>query len=128
MAKKRKIVTESKEPEYEFVPPNFDEREFVLKDIYGTKITMVVVVIALIMGVVCALVDRSWEWYGGIILMFAVMFALGHILKLIRLDPSMLSSGSEATGSAGKSMLGNYFVYLFLCLAVWTLSINAPFV
>jgi di/tricarboxylate transporter len=127
MAKKRKIVKESKEPEYEFVPPDFDEKEFILKDIYGTKITIVVSVIAVIMGIVCSFVDKAWEWYGGIILMFAVMFALGHILKLVRLDPVMLSSGSDSTGGT-KGMLGNYFVYLFLCLAVWTLTINAPFI
>ena len=126
MAKKRKIVKESKEPEYEFVPPDFDEREFILKDIYGTKITIVVAIIAVVMGFICSLVDKAWEWYGGIVLMFAVMFGLGHILKLVRLDPAMLSSGSSSTGGT-KSMLGNYFVYLFLCLAVWTLTINAPF-
>ena len=126
MAKKRKIVKESKEPEYEFGPPDFDEREFILKDIYGTKITIVVSVIAVIMGFICSLVDKAWEWYGGIILMFAVMFGLSFILKLVRLDPVMLSSGSSSTGGT-KGMLGNYFVYIFLCLAVWTLMINAPF-
>ncbi|MBO6084033.1 MAG: hypothetical protein J6O90_03000 [Candidatus Methanomethylophilaceae archaeon] len=128
MAKKRKIIKESKEPEYEFIPPDFDEKEFILKDFYGTKITIVVAVIAVIMGVVCSLVSGIIEWYAGIILMFGVMFLLSHILKLVRLDPALLSAGSESTGSAAKSMFGNYFVYLFLCLAVWTMLINAPFV
>lgn len=127
MAKKRKIVKESKEPEYEFVPPDFDEKEFILKDIYGTKITIVVSAIGALMGLLCSLVSNVIEWYGGIILMFGVMFLLSHILKLVRLDPVLLSAGSESTGGT-KGMLGNYFVYIFLCLAVWTLTINAPFV
>ncbi len=126
MAKKRKIVKESKEPEYEFVPPDFDEKEFILKDIYGTKITLVVSAIGAVMGLLCSLVSKVVEWYGGILLMFGVMFLLSHILKLIRLDPALLSAGSESTGGT-KGMLGNYFVYIFLCLAVWTLTINAPF-
>ncbi len=127
MAKKRKIVKESKEPEYEFVPPDFDEKEFILKDIYGTKITLVVSAIGVVMGLVCSFVHGLVEWYAGIILMFGVMFLLSHILKLVHLDPVMLSAGSESTGGT-KGMLGNYFVYIFLCLAVWTLTINAPFV
>ena len=130
MAKKRKIVAKTKEPEYEFVPPDFDEREFILKDIFGTKITIVVAVMAVIMGVICGLVYKSLAentgLYVGLVLMFGFMFLLKRVLKLITLDPDMLSAGSESTGSSTKSMVGNYFVYLFLCLAVWILFINPP--
>ena len=130
MAKKRKIVAKTKEPEYEFVPPDFDEREFILKDIFGTKITIVVAVMAVIMGVICGLVYKSLAentgLYVGLVLMFGFMFLMKRVLKLITLDPDMLSAGSESTGSSTKSMVGNYFVYLFLCLAVWILFINPP--
>lgn len=126
MAKKRKIVAKSKEPEYEFVPPDFDEREFILKDIYGTKITLVVAAIAVVVGIICGFIDKSMEYYIGLVIMFGVMILLKRILKLIRLDPDLLSAGSESTGSSTKSMIGNYFVYLFLCLAVWILFVNPP--
>ena len=130
MAKKRKIVAKSKEPEYEFVPPDFDEREFILKDIYGTKITLAVTVIAVVIGIICGFIDKSMEQdtalYIGLFLMFGVMFLLKKILKLIRLDPDLLSAGSQSTGSSTKSMVGNYFVYLFLCLAIWIVFINPP--
>ena len=122
-------VAKTKEPEYEFVPPDFDEREFILKDIFGTKITIVVAVMAVIMGVICGLVYKSLAentgLYVGLVLMFGFMFLLKRVLKLITLDPDMLSAGSESTGSSTKSMVGNYFVYLFLCLAVWILFINS---
>ena len=130
MAKKRKIVAKTKEPEYEFVPPDFDEREFILKDIFGTKITIVVAVMAVIMGIVCGLIDKNIDGntgiYIGMVLMFGFMFIMKRVLKLLTRDPDMLSAGSQSTGSAGKSMVGNYFVYLFLCLAVWILFINPP--
>ena len=130
MAKKRKIVAKSKEPEYEFVPPDFDEREFILKDIYGTKVTLAVVAIAIAVGIICGFIDKSMEQdtalYIGLFLMFGVMFLLKKILKLFRLDPDLLSAGSQSTGSSTKSMVGNYFVYLFLCLAIWIVFINPP--
>ena len=130
MAKKRKIVAKSKEPEYEFVPPDFDEREFILKVIYGTKITLAVTAIAVVIGIICGFVDKSMEdeigIYLGFLIMFGVMLLLRRILKLIRLDPELLSAGSQSTGSSTKGMIGNYFIYLFLCLAIWILFINPP--
>ncbi len=130
MAKKRKIVAKSKEPEYEFVPPDFDEREFILKDIYGTKITLAVTAIAVVIGIICGFIDKSMDGetgiYIGFVIMFGVMILLKRILKLIRLDPELLSAGSQSTGSSTKGMIGNYFGYRFLGLAVWILFINPP--
>lgn len=127
MAKKRRVVAETKEPEYEFVPPDFDEREFILKDIYGTKITLAVCVIAVIFGVACSFIYKSIDtWVPGVVFMFAGLFVMRYILKLVHLDPDMLSAAKDG-GTGSKSMLGNYFVYLFLCIAIWTLLINPPF-
>lgn len=127
MAKKRRIVSEeAKEPEYEFVPPDFNEREFILKDIYGTKITLVVAVLAVVFGIVAGFIDHQYDWYFGLILIIVGLFAIKHILKFIRLDTDMLVAGKDNSGS--KSMLGNYFVFVFLSLAIWILMINPPFV
>lgn len=128
MAKKRKIIAESKEPEYEFVEPEFDEKEFILKDIYGTKITLVVSLIAIVFGVIGSFLYKM-SFTGsiiGIVVMFVGLFGLRYILKLVRLDPDMLSAANDG-GTGSKSMLGNYFIYLFLCIAIWTLLINPPF-
>lgn len=127
MAKKRRIVSEeAKAPEYEFVPPDFNEREFILKDIYGTKITLVVSVLAVVFGLLAGFIDYEFDWYFGLLLIVAGLFAIKHILKLIRLDTDMLVAGKDSSGS--KSMLGNYFVFVFLSLAIWILLINPPFV
>ena len=50
MAKKRRLIVEEPEESYEFTPTEFNEREFILKDIYGTKICLVVLVFGVIVG------------------------------------------------------------------------------
>ena len=53
MAKKRRIIEKEVEEEYEFIPPEFDEKEFILKDIYGTKVLMAVALLSIIIGILC---------------------------------------------------------------------------
>ena len=118
MAKKKRIVEKEKEVEYEFIPPDFDEREFILKDMFGTKITMVVFVLALVVGFCASCLDKIWEWYGGLLLMFVVLFGLKQFLKMINLDPDLIET---------KSMIGNYLLFILLSLGIWILFINAPF-
>lgn len=118
MAKKRKR-TKPKEEEYEFVPPDFDEREFILKDIYGTKILLVVSLLAVFIGIAASFIDKAWEWYGGMLLLVLAIAGMKELLKLLRFDMDLVET---------KTMLGNYVLFFFLSLGVWILLINPPFV
>ena len=121
MAKKKRIVKEEVEEEYEFVPPEFDEREFILKDLYGTKVLMAVAVMAIIVGILCSCIQRSFESIGlylGLLLLFLGAFTQKRLLQLLRFKPEYLEN---------KTMIGNYILFLLLGLGVWILMINPPF-
>lgn len=118
MAKKKRLVRKEPEEEYEFVPPEFDEREFILKDIYGTKILVAVTVLAVVIGALAACIDIAWAWYGGLLLLLVVAVAL---------KPFLVKIGLEADRIDAKGMVGNYVLFLLLALGVWILCTNPPF-
>jgi len=119
MAKKKRRVATKPEEEYEFIPPEFDEKEFILKDLYATKVFIVVTILAVVMGAVGAMMygidpDGLWKFL-GIALLFLVIIGMKEFLKILRFDPDLLES---------KTMIGNYILFLFLALGVWILLIN----
>ena len=123
MAKKRRIIEKkAQEEEYEFVPPEFDEEEFIRKDLYGTKILLIVACFSIVIGLLCSCLQKSFDGNTGIglglALLFLGVFAIKPFLKLIRFDPDLLER---------KSMVGNYILYLLLGLGIWILMINPPF-
>ena len=124
MAKKKKISSGPAEPEYEFLPPDFDEKEYIYKDIYGTRVTVIVAVLAIIVGI-CAgclqtlLAANSWAWLVGLLLVIVVLIGMKPFFKLIHYDLELIES---------KSMLGMYGLYILLVIGVWILAINPPFV
>ena len=120
MAKKKRRIVEEPEEEYNFTPTEFNEREFILKDLYMTKVFMVVAVLAIIVGVIGAVIcnaDRSLWWLATII-SFAVCALLTKILGALKFRVDMLEA---------KSMLGNYLLFLMLALGICILFINEPF-
>ena len=122
MAKKRRIIEKkAQEEEYEFVPPEFDEEEFIRKDLYGTRVLFVVVAFAVIIGILCSCVQKAFTDAGlflGLLLLFLGVAAIKPFLKLVRFDPDLLER---------KTMVGNYILYLLLGLGVWILLVNPPF-
>lgn len=118
MAKKRRRTKPKEEEEYEFVPPDFDEREFILKDIYGTKILLVVSLLAVLMGIAASLIQNAWEWYGGMLLLLLVIAGMKEFMKLIGFDLELVET---------KTMIGNYILFFLLSLGTWILLINPPF-
>jgi len=119
MAKKKRRVATKPEEEYEFVPPEFDEKEFILKDIYATKAFIVVTLLAIVIGIVCSFIyniDPGSLWYLlGLALMLLVIIGMKEFLRLLRFDPDLIDS---------KTMIGNYILFFFLALGVWILMIN----
>ena len=121
MAKKRRIIEKKAQEEYEFVPPEFDEEEFIRKDLYGTRVLFVVVAFSAIIGILCSCVQKAFTDAGlilALLLLFLGVAAIKPLLKLVRFDPDLLER---------KTMVGNYILYLLLGLGVWILLLNPPF-
>ena len=124
MAKKKRRVSEKKEDEYEFVPPEFDEREFLLKDLYGTKVLLVVALFAVIIGILAACIHFALRditdlgYLVGFLLMFLSIFGMKDILALLKFQPDLLEQ---------RSMMGNYVMFFFLALGIWIMLMNDPF-
>ncbi len=122
MAKKKRRIVEEPVEEYEFTPTEFNEREFILKDIYGTKVFAVAMVLGFIVGIVGAVIinamDSSYGWIIATVISFAVCAAMKKILQALRFRPEMLEA---------KSLVGNYLLYLVLALGVCIIGVNPPF-
>ncbi|MDY0293257.1 MAG: hypothetical protein RBQ77_01615 [Candidatus Methanomethylophilaceae archaeon] len=119
MAKKKKRTSDEPKEEYEFVATKFDEKEFILRDIYGTKVLLVVVLMSVVLSVVCALLWSADLWYVGVILMILLTAGMKPLLLRMKFRVDMLET---------KTMLGNYALFLLLTLGLWILFINPPFV
>lgn len=123
MAKKRRLIKEEPEEEYEFTPTDFDEREFLLKGIYSTKVTIIAIVLAIVIGYVASLVYGALDnkTIVAVVDTLLVFFICGIMKKLfvaIRIRADLLET---------KTMLGIYIIYLALALGSCILFINAPF-
>ncbi|MCL2147869.1 MAG: hypothetical protein FWH47_00805 [Methanomassiliicoccaceae archaeon] len=121
MAKKRRRIIEEKEEEYQFTPSEFDEREFILKDIYGTKVLFVVTGLAVLVGVVGALLcglNDDWGWGVATAVSFLVMLIMKRLLMFLGFRADLLEM---------KTMLMNYLLFLMLGLGICMVLINAPF-
>lgn len=117
MAKKKRRTPKKKEEEYEFIPPEFDEEEFLINDIRTTKVAAVTSLLAVILGVFAFFLTEFVGVYGGLLLFLVSIGALGTILRLLRLDVDNIER---------KSMLGNYIMFFMLFLAVWIICMNPP--
>ena len=121
MAKKRRIIEKEAQEEYEFVPPEFDEEEFIRKDFYVTKVLMFVVLYSIVIGILCSCLQRLISGAGlylGLALMFLSLVGMKPYLRVIQIDPDLLEN---------RSMVGNYLLCLLLSLGVWILMVNPPF-
>ena len=124
MAKKRRIIEEEPEESYEFTPTEFNEREFILKEIYTSKIFAVAIVLAIIVGIVGAVLINmeplvSGTWYlmsiVATVIAFAVMFLIKKISSLLGLHPELIDV---------KSLAGTYLIYLALALGVCIIGVQ----
>jgi hypothetical protein len=120
MAKKRRRESAEPQETYEFVPPEFDEKEFLLKDLYGTKVLLVVLALAVLTGIIAASIQKMADnlWYLGLLLMFLVMFLFKHILALLQFKVELVDQ---------KTLIGNYIMFFFLSLGTWIILLNPPF-
>jgi hypothetical protein len=116
MAQKKKKEPEVKE-DYNFVPPDFNEREFLVKDINVTKTVLLSALLAVVFGVV-AYFTTSISFAIGLLLIIGGAIALKYIFNLMPWDFSTVEN---------KSWLGNGAMFFFLALGIWILLLNPPF-
>lgn len=117
MAKKKRKDEKEEEPKYDFVPPDFDEKGFLEKDIKGTKTLAISTVVAIIAGVV-AFATTGISIFLGIALIIACIIALRWIYPLFKIDPASVEK---------KTMAGNYVLLFLLALGIWIILLNSPF-
>ena len=123
MAKKRRLIKEEPEEEYQFTPTDFDEREFLLKGIYSTKVLILGIVLAIIIGFVTARIAIALDMntvaaFVDTLLVFFVCAIMKKLFVAMHIRADLLET---------KTMLGVYFIYLCLALGMCILFINAPF-
>ncbi|MGE4274829.1 MAG: hypothetical protein AB7E27_02050 [Candidatus Methanomethylophilaceae archaeon] len=118
MAKKKRRAPKEEEEKYEFVPPEFDEKEFLLKDIQVTKVLWVVTALAIIMGFFAYFFsEMAGEMVVGLLILMVSLIGMKQILALFRFDVSEIEN---------KSMIGNYILFFFLFLGIWIICMNPP--
>jgi uncharacterized membrane-anchored protein len=118
MAKKRK--KEEKEETYEWVPPEFNEKEFLEKDLRSTKSLMVTAVLAVLFGILAfglgtLLGDLQ---LAAILLLFVGAASLKRIYPLLGIKESDIDK---------KVLAGNIALFILLSLGVWIMLMNEPF-
>jgi hypothetical protein len=118
MAQKKRKEEEKKEPQYEFIPPSFDEKDFLEKDINATKLTMLTFAWGLIFGILAGLTNSITPLI-GLLLLFAGIYLLKYFFKLFKIKTAAIDK---------KGWLGNIAMFFFLFLGTWIMLLNPPFV
>ena len=119
MAKKRK-KDKKEEEEYEFTPPNFDEKDFLRKEIKDTRTALITIGIAVVFGIVAggiSVIDRSLVAL-SLLIGLAGVVSLRYIYQLFKVDVSHFQK---------KNWLGSIGSFFFTFLAITVLLINVPF-
>lgn len=119
MAKKRK-KDKKQDEEYEFRPPEFDEREFLKKELRDTRAAIAAVGVAVLFGIVAGLITALSS---GLVLV-AFMIGMAGLVSL-RYVYNMI--GFDISGFTKKNWAGTAVTYFFTFLAIWVLLINTPF-
>jgi len=119
MAKKRKKDKKAEE-DYEFIPPEFDEKEFLMKEVKDTKISLITIVLAVVFGILAgglSAISRDLVLPSLLIGLVGVV-GLKYIYQLMKIDISHFQK---------KNWLGSIGSFFFTFLAIFVLLINIPF-
>jgi len=108
---------EKKEEKFEWTPPDFDEREFLTKDMKGTRTLLVTALFSTIAGIVAFLLTDT-SWYLGLAVIIGLVASLRFIYPLFRIDIKAIEK---------KAWAGNIAMFLLLSLGIWVVLMNPPF-
>ncbi len=118
---KRKGGEESEES-YEFVPPDFDEDQFIHKEMVSFRTTSTLIVVGILAAVISWLlfptVGEGMGWWVGILVAGAAFAALKPLYKALKFDISHY---------ARREWLGTGFLMFFTWLAFFMILLNPPF-
>lgn len=118
MAQKKKKEPLKKEEEvFEWTPPDFNEREFLEKDIKGTKTLFVTALVSLVCGILAFLTNEV-NWVIGIFVIIAGMISLKYIYPMLKIELKDIEK---------KTWAGNIAMFFLLSLGIWILLLNPPF-
>jgi len=113
MAKKRR-----KEEEEEFQLPEFNETEFLRKEITSAKMILLVVLLAIVAAVISYFLTLAGIAIVAFFAGLAVVLLLKYIPEMFGVDTSKLER---------KDWFGYGSTYFFAWLAIWVLVMNVPF-
>ncbi|OPY33197.1 MAG: hypothetical protein A4E32_00871 [Methanomassiliicoccales archaeon PtaU1.Bin124] len=113
----KKEARKKSEESFEWTPPDFNEREFLEKDIRGTKILMVSAMMSVICGAV-AFAFQSVSWIIGLVVILAGMISLRYLYPMFKLDLKDIDK---------KTWAANLFMFFLLSLGIWIMLLNPPF-
>ncbi len=114
MAKKKKV-----EDEYSFVPPQFDERAFIEKDLADSKIVIITTVFGILVGAAAAAATIYVSSILGFLIIIAMVYGLFKLLfRALKVN---LSSYKR------KDYIYKGGTYLVTAVAIWILLLNPPF-
>jgi hypothetical protein len=116
MAKKRR-KEEVEEEKYEFVPPDFDEKSFLKKDMLGTKTLMITTAMAIVIGIAAYFLGVFNAILGGAIIIFGAAI-LRWIYPFFKINVRDVDK---------KTIAGNILVLMVLSLGIWIMLMNSPF-
>ncbi len=119
MAKKRKKGKEEEE-EYEFRPPEFDEKEFIEKELRDSKAVIITVLYAIGFAIVAGVISGLDRDLVGIsfVVVIAGIFTLKWIYGVFGIDTAAFQR---------RNWAGNIGTFFFTFLAIWILLMNTPF-
>ncbi len=112
--KKRK----KKEEEEQFEVPEFDEVEFMRKEVLWAKAAVITVIYAFMIGLVSYLLTILGVAYVAAIVGLGALYGLRYLFPAARLDTAKFDR---------KTWAGNGATFLFAWLAFWVLLLNPPF-
>jgi hypothetical protein len=120
MAKKRKKQKKEEEEEkYEFVPPEFDEKQFLRDEMAATKQILLVVGYGVFMGTLAAVATIvAGSGYLGLALLLLGFVTMKYMFTVMSVDFTKITK---------KSWAGNIAFFFFTFLAIWILMVNPPF-
>lgn len=119
MAKKRKKDKAEKE-EYEFRPPEFDEKEFLRKELRDTKTALLTIAYAGVFGIIAGAISIASPSLVGVAFVAGIagIVSLRYVYPIMKVDTSTFQK---------KNWAGNIGSFFFTFLAVWVLLLNMPF-
>ncbi|MDH4122785.1 MAG: hypothetical protein OEV21_01695 [Thermoplasmata archaeon] len=120
MAKKRKKTKEAEEEKYEFVPPEFDEKQFLIDEMRATKRILFVLAYAIVFGVIAAVITvLSGQALLGLLMAVFGLSTLKMYFTTLKIDLSKFTR---------RNWFESGIWFFFTFLAIWVLVVNPPFI